>query len=79
MRLPAPTTTEVMRFMGAWVRRADSGLARSAARNAASSVHAHQSRQLEDARTLHDLQRVPAIAEQERETVATASAAGASH
>jgi hypothetical protein len=80
MRLPAPTA-EVMRFMGTWVRRADSGLARSAALNAASSMYAHQSRELEDARTLHDLLRVPPFAEQEPEAVSAAagSATRASH
>jgi hypothetical protein len=57
MRLHA--TTEVVRVMGSLVRRADSGLARSAARNAASSVHARHSREIEDARTLHDLQKIP--------------------
>jgi hypothetical protein len=57
MRLHA--TAEVVRVMGSLVRRADSGLARSAARNAASSVHAKRFREIEDARTLRDLQDIP--------------------
>jgi hypothetical protein len=45
--------------MGVWVRRADAGLARSAARNAAHSVEAKHSREIEDARTLRDLKNIP--------------------
>lgn len=65
MRVTA--TSEVVRIMGVWVRRADAGLARSAARNAARSVDAHRSRQLEDARTLRDLQRIPGADTTERD------------
>jgi hypothetical protein len=57
MRVAA--TAEVVRIMGVWVRRADAGLARSAARNAAHSVKAEQARRLDDARTLRDLQGIP--------------------
>ena len=57
MRVTA--SSEVVRIMGVWVRRADAGLARSAARNAAHSVEAQQARRLDDARTLRDLQRIP--------------------
>jgi hypothetical protein len=53
------TTTEVVRIMESLVRRADSGLVRSAARNAATSVHAARSREIDDARTMHDLQKIP--------------------
>lgn len=55
-------TTDVVRIMGVWVRRADAGLARSAALNAAHSVHAHRSRQIDDARTMRDLAKIPAAA-----------------
>jgi hypothetical protein len=54
------TTSDVVRIMGVWVRRADAGLARSAAINAAHSVDAERSRELDDARTLRDLARIPA-------------------
>ncbi len=57
MRVTA--TSEVVRIMGVWVRRADAGLARSAARNAAHSMDDTRSRQLDDARTLRDLQSIP--------------------
>lgn len=53
------TTPDVVRYMGVWIRRADAGLARSAARNAAHSVEAEQARRLEDARTMRDLQGIP--------------------
>jgi hypothetical protein len=56
------TTTEVVRIMEGLVRRADSGLVRSAVRNAATSMHAARSREIDDARTLHDLQKIPAAA-----------------
>lgn len=59
MRVTA--TTEVVRIMGVWVRRADAGLARSAARNAAHSVEAEQARRIDDARTMRDLQGVPRV------------------
>jgi hypothetical protein len=48
-------TPEVVRIMGVWVRRADAGLARRAAHNAAVSVADHQARRLDEARTLRDL------------------------
>jgi hypothetical protein len=54
------TTTDVVRIMGVWVRRADAGLARSAALNAAHSVDADRSRQIDDARTMRDLAKIPA-------------------
>lgn len=49
------TSTEVLRVMGVWVRRADAGLARGAARNAADSAMETERRRLEDLRTLRDL------------------------
>jgi hypothetical protein len=55
------TTPEVVRIMGVLIRRADAGLARSAARNAAHSVEAEQVRRLDDARTMRDLQSIPAV------------------
>ena len=58
MRMSA--TPDVVKMMGIWIRRADAGLARSAARNAAHSVEAEQARRLEDARTMRDLQGIPA-------------------
>jgi hypothetical protein len=69
MRVTA--TSEVVRIMGIWVRRADAGLARSAARNAAHSMDASRSRQLDDARTLRDLQRIPSAdgAERDRSSI----------
>ena len=48
-------TSEVVRIMGVWVRRADAGLARAAARNAASSMADLSARRFEAARTLRDL------------------------
>jgi hypothetical protein len=59
MRMTA--TPDVVRIMGVLIRRADAGLARSAARNAAHSVEAEQARRLEDARTMRDLQSIPAV------------------
>ena len=56
------TTNEVVRIMGVWVRRADAGLARSAAVNAAHSMDTERSRQLDDARTLRDLSKIPTMA-----------------
>jgi hypothetical protein len=58
MRMSA--TPDVVKMMGLWIRRADAGLARSAALNAAHSVEAEQARRLEDARTMRDLQGIPA-------------------
>lgn len=49
------TSTEVLRVMGVWVRRADAGLARGAARNAADSAMDNERRRMEDLRTLRDL------------------------
>jgi hypothetical protein len=49
-------TSEVVRIMGIWVRRADAGLAAGAARNAAASMADHRARRLDEARTLRDLQ-----------------------
>jgi hypothetical protein len=54
------TTTDVVRIMGVWMRRADAGLVRVAALNAARSLDADRSRQLDDARTMRDLARIPA-------------------
>jgi hypothetical protein len=54
------TTTDVVRLMSVWVRRADAGLARSAALNAGHSVDANRSRQMDDARTMRDLAKIPA-------------------
>lgn len=48
-------TSEVVRIMGVWVRRADAGLATSAARNAATSLAAQRVRSLDEARTLREL------------------------
>lgn len=48
-------TTEVMRIMGVWVRRADAGLAIGAVRNAASGVALDRNRTLEDSHALRDL------------------------
>jgi hypothetical protein len=55
-------TTDVVRIMGIWVRRADAGLVRSAALNAAHSVDADRSRQIDDARTMRDLAKIPTAA-----------------
>ena len=52
-------TPDVVKIMGVWIKRADAGLARSAARNAAHSVEAERARRLEDARTMRDLQGIP--------------------
>jgi hypothetical protein len=49
------TSSDVLRVMGAWMRRADAGLARSAARNAARGVREGQLRRIEGLRALHDL------------------------
>jgi hypothetical protein len=54
------TTPDMVRLMGFWIRRADAELVRSAARNAAHSVEAEHARRLEDARTMRDLQGIPA-------------------
>jgi triphosphoribosyl-dephospho-CoA synthetase len=49
------TTSEVMRIMGVWVRRADAGLAVGAARNAATSVAEARTRSAQGAHALQDL------------------------
>lgn len=51
-------TSEVVRVMGVWVRRADAGLADRAVRNAAAEVADRSSRRMEDARTMRDLRRL---------------------
>jgi hypothetical protein len=51
-------TSEVVRVMGVWVRRADAGLADRAVRNAAAGVTDRSSRRMEDARTMRDLRRL---------------------
>src|SRR4051794_8033963 len=48
-------TSEVVRVMGVWVRRADAGLAQGAARNAAARVADRDARDLDEARTLRDV------------------------
>jgi hypothetical protein len=48
-------TSDVVRIMGVWVRRADAGLARNAARNAASSLADLAAQRFEAARALRDL------------------------
>jgi hypothetical protein len=53
-------TAEFVRIMGVWVQRADGGLVRSAARNAAHSMNAERTREIDDARTMRDLQKIPA-------------------
>jgi hypothetical protein len=56
-------TSEVVRIMGVWIRRADAGLAQGAARNAATSMAEHRARRLEEIRALRDLTAVlPATA-----------------
>lgn len=51
-------TAEFLRAFTDLARRADTGLARQAARNAAIVVAEHGARRLEDARTLRDLHRL---------------------
>lgn len=46
-------------LIGALVRRADGRLVYGAARNAAAGVRDHQTRRLEEARTLRDLSLLP--------------------
>jgi hypothetical protein len=60
-------TAEFLRACAVLARRADSGLAETAARNAAIVVTEHGTRRLEDARTMRDLSRLgfgeePAVA-----------------
>jgi hypothetical protein len=54
-------TTDLIKLVSNLVRRADSGLASSAAENAARSMDAQHFRQLDDARTLRDLANIPAV------------------
>ncbi|MFI7589528.1 hypothetical protein ACIB24_20880 [Spongisporangium articulatum] len=49
-----------MKIVSSLARRADELLAESAARNAAHSVEVRKVRQLDDIRTLRDLERIPA-------------------
>lgn len=51
-------TSELVRIMGVWVRRADAGLALGAARNAAASLADNRARRVDAARALRDLQAV---------------------
>lgn len=53
-------TQDVVRLVRSLARRADRELVRSAARNAARGVDSRRTRQLDDARTLRDLERIPA-------------------
>ena len=55
-------TSEVVRLMGLFVRRIDSGLVEAAVRNAESGVHAHHERHDEADRTLSELQALEARA-----------------
>jgi hypothetical protein len=55
------TTPDMVRLTVGLIRRADAGLARSAARNAAHSVEADRARRLDDARTMRDLQNIRAV------------------
>lgn len=50
--------SELVRAFSVLARRAEAGLVRGAARNAAVVVAEHGSRRLEDARTLRDLRRL---------------------
>jgi hypothetical protein len=59
------TTRDAVRLLRAIARRADAHLARSAERNAAHSVNAVHTRELEDARTLRDLESIPAAGPRE--------------
>jgi len=51
-------TSEVVRIMGFWVRRADAGLARTAAANAAGSLRDRRQSEIDSARVLRDLNAV---------------------
>ncbi len=59
------TTSEVVRLMGLFVRRIDSGLVESAVRNAESGVQAHHERWADEVRTLRDLQALEARPERQ--------------
>ena len=52
-------TSEVIRIMGVWVRRADAGLARAAADNAANSLADGRRRRMEEVRALRHLEPNP--------------------
>ena len=56
MRVAA--TSEVVRVMGVWVRRADAGLLEGATRNAAAAAAEPHARRMDEARTLRDLRRL---------------------
>ncbi len=58
-----PTSTDMARVVGDWVRRADRELAGRAARNAAAGLEGERSRRLDEARTLRDLRRLGLTAE----------------
>jgi hypothetical protein len=55
-------TSQALRIMGVWVRRADALLADTAVTNAASAVDADRSRQAQDETELLDLDLRPAPA-----------------
>jgi hypothetical protein len=52
-------TSEVIRIMGVWVRRADAGLARGAADNAARSLADGRQRRVDEVRALRGLHPAP--------------------
>ncbi len=52
-------TSEVVRIMGTWVRRADAGLAQTAARNAAVSLADAQVQRMEYVRAMRDMTTLP--------------------
>lgn len=52
------TTYDMVRIMGGWVRLADAGLVRGAARNAAACMAEQQARRLDEARTMRDLRSI---------------------
>jgi hypothetical protein len=58
--LPFSATVDAVRLLRRWAHRADAHLARSAAHNAAQSMHGARVRELEDARTMRDLEKIPA-------------------
>jgi hypothetical protein len=76
MRVSA--TADAVRLLsaaGRWARRADARLARTAEQNAQHSVNAARARELDDARTLRDLERIPAADVRDVVTESRASAA----
>jgi hypothetical protein len=58
-------SVDAVRLLREWARDADARLARSAAQNAATSVNAVRTRESDDARTLRELERIPAAGAQE--------------